>query len=311
MRASFNTTCDLYGGPGSASPGIYASNVDCRLVLEDGILTVGTGAPALPFYLTIEAEEPIGAWLTGAAFGVDPALADQVAVPSGSAPQWWVIYTDQVIWLGQTPYFRSYLVGLPLPSTGGSYWLDTFTDAASVNLPSHVGENTPVPYGVPAGSFATDGAGSILATFASNVAIFTYEPGATDYTTTVLATVPFSTATRIFVLNFRNDDVNGNRWQVQIGWNGSSHTSNVIQLYSYTSGSATLQASSSGVLFDGTIVFTLVDDGNNMVITGNGKSVSFSSTLHAGNTQQVVAFVDTLDSAGWSCDYLKVEPTRP
>jgi len=114
-RAPFDTTCDLYTGPGTASPGTFIGTFPCRLVVEDGIEPVGTGNRDIPYYLTIDAYQPRGAW-TAPFFGMDAALSDQVAVPSGTMPQWWVLYTDHIIWRGQAEYFRSYLVDLPIPS---------------------------------------------------------------------------------------------------------------------------------------------------------------------------------------------------
>lgn len=120
MRGKFNTTCDVYTGPGTPSPGMLLGTYPCRLVVEDGITTVGTGSPPIPRYLTIDAYQPRGAW-TSAKFGMDASLSDWVAVPSGAFPQWWVLYTDIINWKALTPYWRSYLVPLPLPdySEGG------------------------------------------------------------------------------------------------------------------------------------------------------------------------------------------------
>jgi selenophosphate synthetase-related protein len=102
-----------------------------------------------------------------------------------------------------------------------------------------------------------------------------------------------------------------NFWQVQIAWAGLSHTSGTINLYSYTASVPTLVASSTGVVFDGAVVVTIDDDGNNLLITANGKSVANASTLWAGQTTQDIAFVDALNSGGWSVEYLKVEPIPP
>jgi len=313
-RGDFVMTCDLYAGPGAIVPGLYATAVPCRVVQEDGISPIGTGSPSIPRYLICDAEVPVGSWLTGLDYGSDPSLADQVAVPSGAPVSYWVIYVDKIDWLGQPVYYRAYLVPLPLPSipTGAiTYWLDTFTDAASVNLTSHVGENTPGGYSVPTGSFVTDGAGSVLATFSSNLAYFEIDTTQTSYRLTVNCTVPFNTATRIFVVNFRSVPTFVNFWQVQIAWAGLSHTSGTINLYSYTASVPTLVASSTGVVFDGAVVVTIDDDGNNLLITANGKSVANASTLWAGQTTQDIAFVDALNSGGWSVEYLKVEPIPP
>lgn len=115
MRRVFNTSCDLYYGPDSPyGSGLYFS-CPCRLVPQRPIETVGWGAPLLPFWLTLDAVEPTGAWTTRG-FGMNAGLADQVAVPAGDAPRWWIVYVDQVIYGALTPYYRAYLADLPLPT---------------------------------------------------------------------------------------------------------------------------------------------------------------------------------------------------
>lgn len=115
MRGSFNRTVDVVKGPGSAFPGLFVGTFDCRFVEEDGIFTVGTGAPIIPAYMTLDSYKPIGAW-TAPFFGMHADRADQVAIPSGGPLNYWVLYTDVVIWFELTPYWRAYLVQLPLPS---------------------------------------------------------------------------------------------------------------------------------------------------------------------------------------------------
>jgi hypothetical protein len=70
--------------------------------------------------MTIDAYPPRGAW-TAEHFGMDASLSNQIAIPSGTSVKWWVLYTDIVLWHALTPYWRSYLVRLPLPgySLGG------------------------------------------------------------------------------------------------------------------------------------------------------------------------------------------------
>lgn len=119
MRGKFNTTVDVYKGPGSGSPGMFVGTFPCKLVREDAIATDGLGAPIISWYLTIDAYLPIGSW-SFPSFGLDTSLADRLAVPSGVSPQFWVLYTDVVRWHALTPYYRSYLVMLPVPPPAGS-----------------------------------------------------------------------------------------------------------------------------------------------------------------------------------------------
>jgi len=109
MRQPFNTTCDLYEGPGGAIPLALRGTFDCRLVFEDAITTIGTGAPDIPYYLTIQGIVPKGYWTSETGIG-DFAKADLVAVPSGSPIRFRVLYVDEINWLSQPTYFRAYLV---------------------------------------------------------------------------------------------------------------------------------------------------------------------------------------------------------
>jgi len=116
-RKPFNTTCDIFKGPGTALPGSFVGTFQCRYVVEDGIFAIGPGCPVIPAYLTIQGYQPQGAW-TYPYFGVDAALCDRIAIPSGYTPQYYCLYTDIIIWGPQVPYFRAYLVRLPVSPTG-------------------------------------------------------------------------------------------------------------------------------------------------------------------------------------------------
>lgn len=123
-RLPFNNTCDIFKGPGTATPGQYVGTFPCRFVVEDGIHALGPGCPTVPAYLTILGYQPQGAW-TSPFFGMDATLCDRIAIPSGQAPRFWVLYTDAIIWLAQPAYYRAYLVYLPAPTpgpAGGIVW---------------------------------------------------------------------------------------------------------------------------------------------------------------------------------------------
>lgn len=124
MRLPFNTTCDLFAGVGTATPGVYKGTYNCRYVVEDGIFTIGPGVPDIPGYMTIDATLPVGSF-TFPQLGLDPSLSDTVAIPSGTAAKFWVIYTDQILWKWHTPYYRAYLCRLPIPSGKGGVILNS------------------------------------------------------------------------------------------------------------------------------------------------------------------------------------------
>jgi hypothetical protein len=224
---------------------------------------------------------------------------------------YWVVYVDKIDWLGQPVYYRAYLSPLPPPTVAPvstNYWLDTFTDTGSVSLASHVGENTPGGYTVLGGSLADDGAGMEVMTFSSSVCYFSFDPAASNYRAVLRWFIPFNTATRILFYDFRVDFTNGNWWQVQIPFSGSSHQSGAILLYRYDSSTPTLVNSSSYTAgdFEGNIV--LDDDGTNIIVECSGRRVVASSTTYAGNTVHAIGGVDTGNSTGWTLDYLSVDP---
>jgi hypothetical protein len=63
----------------------------------------------------METTFPRGPWLSGV-FGYNPQLADVVAIPSGTAPQFWVLFTEEVLWKTQSLYYRANLAYLPAPT---------------------------------------------------------------------------------------------------------------------------------------------------------------------------------------------------
>lgn len=113
-RRIFNTTCDVFQGPGGVIPGDFVGTFPCRLVPQLAIEPTGVGSILMGYWLTIDGYPPRGAW-TPYGFGMDDRLSDQIAVPSGSAPRFWCVYTDLIVWHALTPYYRSYLSSLPLP----------------------------------------------------------------------------------------------------------------------------------------------------------------------------------------------------
>lgn len=114
-RAPFNTTCDIYQGPGGSSPGAFIGTFSCRLVIADSINVVGPGSLNPVGWLTLDGYQPRG-WWVAPPFSVDPTLCDQIAVPSGAAISLFVFFTEEIIHLSQPAYFRATVGSLPLPT---------------------------------------------------------------------------------------------------------------------------------------------------------------------------------------------------
>lgn len=107
-RGSFNTTCDLIKGPGASSPGSVYSTRDCRLVGE-----IYQDMSLSPFslrryYVTMEGAKPNEAASTniGEVFSFDFAKADRIALPSGVAANFVVLFVEYVTQGPEPNYYR-------------------------------------------------------------------------------------------------------------------------------------------------------------------------------------------------------------
>ena len=107
---------------------------DCRLIGSSQIASYGQDAPLCPYYLTIDAIEPISSFILPK-FTCSPGSAYQVAVPSGSAPAYWVYENAEITPNEGSPYFRASLAEMPIPvhSAGGPFL--TFSGGQLVTIP--------------------------------------------------------------------------------------------------------------------------------------------------------------------------------
>lgn len=120
-RAPFNTTCDIFDGPGGPVPNAFIGACPCRLVINDDIDVIGPGAPVIFGWVTMDAITPKGAFVLPY-LTIDPSRAYQIAVPSGTFPQWWILFIEEITYGIQPTYIRCEIVALPLPpiSPGGT-----------------------------------------------------------------------------------------------------------------------------------------------------------------------------------------------
>jgi hypothetical protein len=121
VQAPFDTTFDSYFGPGSVFgfPGApNAVNQPCRLVFYDSIINVSGIGNFEVAWLT---SEWLNCYPPNVTVGLpnqctyDISSADQVAVPSGSAVQYWITQFEICESSGGLLYFRARLAPLPLP----------------------------------------------------------------------------------------------------------------------------------------------------------------------------------------------------
>lgn len=98
-NAPFDTTCDLWTGPGDTPPNHLYYTGPCRLVRNERFqIAFGPGIPR-GYYLTHSGSASLGPRLTDSAgrLLVDYGFAARVAVPAGSAPRFVVLYME-VAW---------------------------------------------------------------------------------------------------------------------------------------------------------------------------------------------------------------------
>jgi len=123
-RGPFVHTARLKTGPGASSPNTVLGDYECRIVTQNGILTVAAQHPSRPYWMTIDEIIPVSGFsLSPLAW--DSAKADRVAWPDLDVYEYMVWYTDKVDWEGQPIYYRAALIPIeappdedPLPSGG-------------------------------------------------------------------------------------------------------------------------------------------------------------------------------------------------
>jgi hypothetical protein len=120
-KAPFNTTYDAYYGPSGfwGPPGtVYVFNAPCRLVYYDNIFFQDGVSIYETAWLTFAGDPLYGpAWSApspGVAQG-DYGASTQIAIPSGSAPQWVQSQYELVAGVLPVGYWRARLIPLPLP----------------------------------------------------------------------------------------------------------------------------------------------------------------------------------------------------
>lgn len=120
MRAAFNTTCDIYNTAGTI---ILHANVPCRFVPLDQISYSIWPMALCVGYLTTETFAkgfdvvPMALLAGGNANAFDWNAAQQIAMPTGTAPTHGVITSDHIDARDTNDYWRLYLLVLPFPPT--------------------------------------------------------------------------------------------------------------------------------------------------------------------------------------------------
>lgn len=115
-RAPFDTTCDVWTGPNDPSPGVLLGTGACRFVPVDAIFQSGASSPNVKGWVTMDFLIPSGMFVAPF-LTVDAGAANQIAIPSGTSPIYWIVWVERIDWQGQPIYYRASVVDLPLPAT--------------------------------------------------------------------------------------------------------------------------------------------------------------------------------------------------
>jgi len=109
MRAVYDTTCDIINGPGTASPGtVRHANVPCRLVVETIILPREKWVMFRTHYVTMDEFDCHAEIITttGVIYEIITKNCDRLAIPSGAASGYTVLWTEAITPTHGTPYLR-------------------------------------------------------------------------------------------------------------------------------------------------------------------------------------------------------------
>lgn len=114
MRAPLNTTCDIYAGPGTGTPGaLKFAGVPCRLVPDDFFVDVQAPLSASLAYLNTEGIAPDGPTITdlgGGVYTYDFSKADRVIVATFPLITWLALRVESCTWPDPgAPYLRASL----------------------------------------------------------------------------------------------------------------------------------------------------------------------------------------------------------
>lgn len=116
MRAVLDTTCDIIDGPSGANPGVVRhANVPCRIVPQVQILPVPKFLNLRTHWINMDEMDCIGAAIAaggGPLFSVNLDFGDRIAIPSGAAADYVVLWTEDVTPFGEPTYRRANVTDL-------------------------------------------------------------------------------------------------------------------------------------------------------------------------------------------------------
>lgn len=122
MRAPYNTTMDWYYGQASpfGTPGVrYRVGVSCRVVPQTEIVQLLFPLLYSTDWITFDGPPtpnlPNESFVGAKTYSVNWAQGDEIAVPSGAVPNFYVVAVEEVLPATRPSYYRVRVAPLPIP----------------------------------------------------------------------------------------------------------------------------------------------------------------------------------------------------
>lgn len=111
MRAPYDTTCDIIDGPGTATPGnVRHANVPCRVVGDSIVFQREKWLDLDVAYVTMdEADVHANIIASGTDWLIQTNHCDRLAIPSGAAAGFTVLWTESVSLALGVVYYRAHV----------------------------------------------------------------------------------------------------------------------------------------------------------------------------------------------------------
>ena len=112
MRAPYDTTCDIVDGPGTGSPGaVRHAGVPCRFVDDTRVFQREKWLDLDVAYVTMDESDVHAFFQTTVPPDVETvdAKCDRLAIPSGAAAGYTVLWTERVSNPGHADYYRAHV----------------------------------------------------------------------------------------------------------------------------------------------------------------------------------------------------------
>jgi hypothetical protein len=110
-RLPYDTVCDLVYGSSGLDPGVVYATGPCRFVWEQVQLPLLFPLSGRIGYITLDFSVPTQAAVSvvGSVYHTDYSYADLIAIPSGSVPNYQVLFVETVSYRSNPTYYRAHV----------------------------------------------------------------------------------------------------------------------------------------------------------------------------------------------------------